>query len=40
MTARFPEGTLARMKAVLEPGEKLSDLTRKAVEAELARREK
>jgi metal-responsive CopG/Arc/MetJ family transcriptional regulator len=39
MPARFPEGTLARMDAVLMPKEKRSDLIREAVERELERRE-
>lgn len=39
MPARFPEGTLARMDAVLKPKEKRSDLIREAVERELDRRE-
>ena len=39
MPARFPEGTLARMDAVLEPKEKRADLIREAVERELERRE-
>lgn len=40
MTARFPEGTLARIKAVLAPKEPQADFIRKAVEAELTRRER
>lgn len=40
MPARFPEGTLARMDAVLDEGEKRSDLIREAVERELKRRER
>jgi hypothetical protein len=40
MPARFPEGTLERMDAVLEDGEKRADLIREAVERELRRREK
>lgn len=39
MPARFPEGTLARMDAVLLPKEKRSDLIREAVEREIERRE-
>lgn len=39
MPARFREGTLARMDAVLHPKEKRSDLIREAVERELERRE-
>lgn len=39
MPARFPEGTLARMDAVLQPKEKRADLVREAVEREIARRE-
>ena len=38
--ARFPEGTLARIDAVLGEGEKRSDFIRSAVEGELQRREK
>ena len=38
--ARFPEGTLARIDAVLANGEKRSDFIREAVENELDRREK
>lgn len=38
--ARFPAGTLDRIDAVLEEGEKRSDLIRKAVERELKLREK
>lgn len=38
--ARFPEGTLARIDAVLDDGEKRSDLIREAVERELKRRER
>lgn len=37
---RFPAGTLARMDAVLDEGEKRSDLIREAVERELKRRER
>jgi hypothetical protein len=37
--ARFPAGTLARIDAVLAPKEKRADLIRKAVDAELERRE-
>lgn len=40
MPARFPEGTLDRMDAVLEDGEKRADLIREAVERELKRRER
>ncbi len=36
---RLPEGTLARVDAVLAEGEKRADLFRDAVEAELRRRE-
>ena len=39
MPARFPEGTLARIDAVLEDREKRSDFIREAVEKELGRRE-
>lgn len=39
MGARFPAGTFARMKRVLGPKESKTDLVRRAVEAELARRE-
>lgn len=38
--ARFPEGTLARIDAVLEGKEKRSDFIREAVERELTRRAK
>jgi metal-responsive CopG/Arc/MetJ family transcriptional regulator len=38
MPARFPAGTLDRIDAVLEAGEKRSDLIREAVERELKRR--
>lgn len=37
--ARFPEGTLARIDAVLTEKEKRSDFIREAVERELERRE-
>lgn len=37
--ARFPSGTLARIDAVIAPGEKRSDFIRAAVERELKRRE-
>jgi metal-responsive CopG/Arc/MetJ family transcriptional regulator len=40
MPARFPEGTLERMDAVLAEGEKRSDLIREAVDRELKRRER
>lgn len=39
VTARFPEGTLARVKAVLRDGEPQSAFIRDAVLAELERRE-
>ncbi len=39
MPARFPEGTLARIDAVLSEKEKRSDFIREAVERELDRRE-
>jgi hypothetical protein len=38
--AKFPEGTLARISAVLEGKEKRSDFIRAAVERELKRRER
>lgn len=38
--ARFPEGTLARVDAVLSGKEKRSDFIREAVEREIKRREK
>lgn len=38
--ARFPAGTLARIDAALDKGEKRSDLIRAAVERELRRRER
>lgn len=37
--ARFPEGTLARIDAVLRPKEKRSDFIREAIDRELDRRE-
>lgn len=37
--ARFPEGTLRRIKAVLRAGENQSDFMREAVQLELRRRE-
>ena len=37
---RFPEGTLARIHAVLRGGELMADLARTAIDAELRRREK
>lgn len=39
VTARFPEGTLVRVKAVLRDGEPQSAFIRDAVLAELERRE-
>lgn len=39
VTARFPEGTLERVKAVLKDGEPQSSFIRDAVLAELERRE-
>jgi len=38
--ARFPAGTLARIDAVLKDTERLADFLRRAVERELARRER
>ena len=38
--ARLPKGTLARITAVLERGEKRSDFLRTAVARELRRRER
>ncbi len=38
--ARFPAGTLERIDAALEDGEKRSDLIRDAVDRELKRRER
>jgi hypothetical protein len=38
--ARLPEGTLARMDAVLKPKEKRADLIRRAIEREIARLER
>ena len=38
--ARFPAGTLARIDAVLDEGEKRSDLIREAVHREIKRRER
>lgn len=40
MPARLPAGTLDRIDAVLEDGEKRADLLREAVERELKRRER
>jgi hypothetical protein len=40
MQARFPEGTFARIEAVLEEGEDRTDMVRDAVEREIKRREK
>lgn len=40
VTARFPTGTLARIKAALSPSEPQSEFLRVAVERELTRREK
>lgn len=37
--ARFPKGTLGRIKSVLRPGESQADFVREAVELELRRRE-
>jgi hypothetical protein len=38
--SRFPEGTFARISAVLADGEDRTDFIREAVSKELARREK
>lgn len=38
VTARFPEGTLARIKAALAPKEPQSEFMRQAIENELKRR--
>jgi hypothetical protein len=40
MQARFPEGTFARIEAVLEESEDRTDFVRAAVERELERRER
>jgi hypothetical protein len=40
MQARFPEGTFARIAAVLQEGEDRTEFVRRAVERELARRER
>lgn len=40
MQARFPEGTFARIAAVLAEGEDRTDLVREAVERELKHRER
>lgn len=40
MPARFPEGTFARLDAVLHDGENRSDVLRIALEREIARRER
>ena len=37
--ARFPPGTLDRVKGVLRPGETVADFMRESVELELRRRE-
>ncbi|WP_353461234.1 YlcI/YnfO family protein [Sphingomonas faeni] len=37
--ARFPPGTLARIKALLRPGETVADFMRESVEMEMRRRE-
>ena len=39
MTARFPAGTFARIRAVLRSGEDRTAFVREAVAAELAKRE-
>jgi predicted DNA-binding protein len=38
--ARLPAGTLARIDAALDDGEKRADLIREAIERELKRRER
>jgi hypothetical protein len=40
MQARFPEGTFARIEAVLDEDEDRTDFIREAVERELKRRER
>ena len=40
ISARFPKGTLARIKAVLRSAESQAELIRKAVEKEIALRER
>ena len=40
MQARFPDGTFARIEAVLEKDEDRTDFVRHAVERELKRRER
>lgn len=40
MQARFPEGTFARIEAVLDDGEDRTDFVRAAVEREIKRRER
>lgn len=40
LTARFPEGTLARVESVLADGEPKAEFIRKAIMAELERRER
>lgn len=40
MQARFPDGTFARISAVLKEGEDRTDFVRIAVERELRRRER
>ena len=37
--ARFPPGTLDRIKTILRPGETVADFLREAVELEARRRE-
>jgi hypothetical protein len=40
MAAKFPEGTFEQIAAVLAPDEDRTDFVRKAVEREIARRQK
>ncbi|MGN8119183.1 hypothetical protein [Labrys sp. 22185] len=40
MQARFPQGTFARISAVLDDGEDRTDFVRESVERELKRRER
>lgn len=38
--ARFPEGTLAKVDALCEPGESRADFLREAVDREIKRRQR
>jgi hypothetical protein len=39
MQARFPEGTFARIEAIMQPDEDRTDFVRDAVEREIKRRQ-